>query len=353
MKIQNLQTPALIVDADVMAKNREAMKGILAASGVKLRPHYKSHKCARLAMMQLEDGAVGMTCAKLSEAMDLADAGIGDILIANQILQPEKIWQAALLAKVCRLTLCVDHAENVKMLSHAATAVGSELHCLVEYEIGMGRCGVSTEAEVCALARQIKEAPGLSFDGVQAYAGHLSHTVSYEERKEESEKNAQKLRSLLAALAEAGTPVNVLSGGSTGTCQIKAAEGLYTELQAGSYLVMDATYKELSLPFRNSLFIVATVVSAREDLVVIDAGVKSCGVDQGMPEPIGFRYEKIVASEEHFQIWKPSRSFSVGERMFLVPAHCCSTVNLYDKLYLCSRERILERIPVSARGCSK
>jgi 3-hydroxy-D-aspartate aldolase len=220
----------------------------------------------------------------------------------------------------------------------------------VEYEIGMGRCGASTEAEVCALARQIKEAPGLSFDGVQAYAGHLSHTVSYEERKEESEKNAQKLRSLLAALAEAGTPVNVLSGGSTGTCQIKAAEGLYTELQAGSYLFMDATYDCLGLPFKPSLFILATVVSVSNRIAVVDAGVKSCGVDQGMPIPVGFTVSEVVASEEHFQLHAPSKELAVGEKVLLIPAHCCSTVNLHNHIYLIEKERVVDRITVTARG---
>ena len=142
-----------------------------------------------------------------------------------------------------------------------------------------------------------------------------------------------------------------VSGGSTGTSIIKAVEGLYTELQAGSYLFMDATYHELGLPFAPSLFLLTTVVSVRDSLVVVDGGVKSCGVDQGMPLPVGFSVSKIVASEEHFQLHDPSEKFSVGDKICLMPAHCCSTVNLHDRIYLVDQGKVTDRYPVTARGC--
>ena len=144
-----------------------------------------------------------------------------------------------------------------------------------------------------------------------------------------------------------------MSGGSTGTAQIKAEAGVYTELQAGSYLFMDATYRNLGLPFQNSLLLLTTVVSQRDGLTVVDAGVKTCGVDQGMPQPLEGSVEQIVASEEHFQLHGWNVETRVGDRVKLIPAHCCSTVNLHDKIYLVDGDKVIDRILVTARGVGR
>ena len=353
MKLSGISTPALILDASLLRSNAQAMNRILEGSSLKLRPHYKSHKCASLAKWQIENGAVGMTCAKLSEAEDLCDAGIEDILIANQITDPAKVRRLADLANNCRLTVCVDDGENVAALSRAAQNAGSTVHCLVEFDIGMERCGVVTKEEVLSLAGQIASSSNLVFDGLQAYAGHISHVEDEKTRREMTEKNNEKLKELLAYLAENGVEVKTVSGGSTGTAEIKAMEGIYTELQAGSYLFMDATYKTLQLPFENALFVLTTVVSQRGNLCVVDAGVKTCGVDQGMPVPEKGSVEKIVASEEHFQLHGFSEQTKVGEKLRLIPAHCCSTVNLHDKIYLVDGEKVIDRISVTARGIGR
>lgn len=353
MNIERISTPALILDEKIYCKNISAMKTLLQGSGLKLRPHYKSHKCATIARKQIEDGAVGMTCAKLDEALDLADSGIEDILIANQIVDKKKLARLAELAGDCRLTVCVDNAENVQAIENAAALAGSTVHCLIEYEIGMQRCGVATKEEVATLAEKISKCSHLVFDGVQAYAGHISYTVSWEERKSATEANFKKIRELLAYLKERGFTVKTLSGGSTGTAEIKAKEELYTELQAGSYLFMDSTYKDLNLPFKNSLFILTTVVSVNDRLAVVDAGVKSCGVDQGMPQCVGFGVSEIVASEEHFQLHNPTKKLKVGDKVLLIPGHCCSTVNLHDKIYLVNDNKVVDRIAVTARGCCR
>ena len=350
MKITSLPTPALILDKAAFESNRAAMTALLKDSTLALRPHFKSHKCAAIAKMQMEDGAKGMTCAKLSEAEDLALSGIEDILIANQITDPQKISRLSHLAGCCHLTVCVDCEENIVALSRACATAGTTLYCLVEYEIGMERCGVETKEEVVRLAKIIDKAPNLVFAGVQAYAGHISHEPSLQARAALTEKNAEAIRALLAALQEEGVPAAILSGGSTGTSEIKAKEGLYTELQAGSYLFMDATYRDLALPFQNALFILTTVVSANEHMIVVDAGVKSCGVDQGMPVPLGFTVEKTVASEEHFQLHNPSKRYKVGDKLLLIPAHCCSTVNLHTEIFLADGEKVADRIPVTSRG---
>ncbi len=353
MKISGLSTPALILDANVFKENSEAMKTLLLNSTLKLRPHYKSHKCASIAKWQIEQGAIGMTCAKLSEAEDLCDAGIEDILIANQIVAPEKVRRVADLANNCHLTICVDNIENINALSIAAKNSGSTIYCLVEYDIGMERCGVTKKEEVLTLAKHILSCDNLVFDGLQAYAGHISHVEDISLRKEMTAENYKKLKELLLFLEENNVTVKTVSGGSTGTAEIKAIEGLYTELQAGSYLFMDSTYRNLSLPFKNSLFILSSVVSCRDGLTVVDAGVKTCGIDQGMPIPADGTVGEIVASEEHFQLHNYSEHVKTGDKIRLVPGHCCSTVNLHDKIYLIEGDKVIARIPVTARGIGR
>ncbi len=353
MYAEHLPTPALVLDEKILEKNMTAMKELLKGSSLALRPHYKSHKCAVLAKKQIEAGAVGMTCAKLSEAEDLALSGIENILIANQITDRAKIARLAQLAKTCRLTVCVDSADNVDALSRAATFAESTIYCLVEYEIGMKRCGVTTHEAALSLAKRISDAPNLSFEGIQAYAGHISHVVDRKERQTATEKNNADLRVLLKKLADAGLPAKTLSGGSTGSAPIKVMDSPYTELQAGSYLFMDATYRDLGLPFENSLFVLSTVVSQRDGLTVVDAGVKSCGVDQGMPVCRDFPSGEITASEEHFQITDLEGDLSLGDKLYLIPAHCCSTVNLYDHIYVLRDGKVVDRLSVSARGCSR
>ena len=353
MKIECLETPALIVDAKILEENIMAMDEILKESTLSLRPHYKSHKCASLAHLQIKNGAKGMTCAKLSEAIDLADCGIEDILIANQITEPRKIRRLADLAGCCRLTVCVDNIANIKELAVASRNAGTVIRCLIEYEIGMKRCGVTSKEEVLELVKEINKYESLVFDGIQAYAGHISHMENFEERKSSTEENFAKLKNLISYLKENGIEVNTVSGGSTGTAAIKARERIYTELQAGSYLFMDSTYKELKLPFKNSLFVLTTVVSKKDGLTVVDAGVKTCGVDQGMPEVLNNEAEEIVASEEHFQLHGLKNTVELGDKMMLVPGHCCSTVNLHDRIYLVRDGKVVDRIQITARGYGK
>ena len=351
MKIDQLPTPVLLLEESLFNKNRQTMKNIIAGSKLQLRPHYKSHKCAAIAHMQMADGAKGMTCAKLDEALDLADSGIEDILIANQITDPSKIVRGAILADSCRLTVCMDNEENIDAWERAAAYVRTRVHCLIEYEIGMRRCGAASEDEVLRLAEKIASCPHLVFDGIQAYAGHISHMESESARRSMAAENNRKISSLLARLSQAGAAFTTVSGGSTGTAAIKAKDSPYTELQAGSYLFMDACYARLSLPFENSLTLLSTVVSAKNGLTVIDAGIKSCGIDQGMPEPLDFAVCEVSASEEHFQLSHTGEKRSIGERIRLVPAHCCSTVNLHDRIYVVDGEKVVDRLSVTARGC--
>ena len=353
MQLNGLQTPALIVDKKKFEKNMQIMKALVDGSGIALRPHFKSHKSVAIAHMQIANGAKGMTCAKLSEAEDLADAGIDDILIANQVVEPQKIARLAYLANHCRLTVCVDNDKNIEDLDKAAALAGSTIYLYIEFEIGMQRCGITDPQEVLRLAKLIQSKNNLSFAGIQAYAGHISHMVDGKAREELTLHNHVKIRNLLKLLDENGVPVKEVSGASTGTVHYKVRENLYTELQTGSYLFMDAVYGQLGLPFENSLFILTTVVSKQENITVVDAGVKTCGVDQGMPSIVGATAQRIVDSEEHFQLHGLSENVQVGDKLLLIPGHCCSTVNLHDRIYMIEDDKVVDRIQITARFCGK
>ena len=357
MKLLDLPTPALVIDEELMLRNMSVAEGILEGKKSKLRPHYKSHKCAAIAHMQIQRGAVGITCAKLSEAEDLIFSGIEDVLIANEIVDPQKIMRAAQLAKLCHLTVCIDSIENAKKLSEAAVKADSLLYCYAEYDIGMCRCGVFDPQEYLQLAKALQELPNLEYMGIQAYAGHVSHMHTIEERRAETAKNSAKLRELIDLLEENGIAVRAISGGSTGTIDIKAEEGLYTEIQAGSYFMMDNTYRELALPYKNALYVLATVIHKRPGTAIADVGVKGLGMDQELPavlRPDGRQIDcGIDVHEEHMMIHNPSEELEVGDKLLIIPGHCCSTVNLYDKLYLYRDGKVTNRLDISARGKSQ
>jgi 3-hydroxy-D-aspartate aldolase len=354
MNVTQLETPALVVDMDALEENMRAMNALLMGTGIALRPHYKSHKCVAFAKMQIEAGAKGITCAKLSEAEDLIGAGIGDILIANQIVDEAKIARLAQLAKRCRLTVCVDDPENVRALSDAVKRTNATLHVLVEYEVGMNRCGVGTKEAFLMLAKAVDGSEGLVFDGIQAYAGHLSHEENREKREQAAEAVEARLRELIAHLKENGLAVREVSGASTGTVQFKRLGDVYTEIQAGSYLFMDAAYARLNPGFRHALHLYATVISTAGGRVITDLGLKSCSTDQGEPVFEGYPDATVRMSEEHAAFMAdPEKPVRIGDRLRAVPGHCCTTVNLHDRIHLTRGGEIVGCVPVTSRGKSQ
>lgn len=353
MRIDCLETPALLVDRDALDRNMERMRLILEKSGVALRPHYKSHKSTAIAHLQIQAGAKGICCAKVSEAEDLAMAGVEDILVANQVVEKSRIARLAWLAKGCRIAVCVDQAQNIRDLEQAAALADSRIHCLVEYEVGMGRCGVETPEAFADLARQVMDCPHLEFEGIQAYAGHLSHEPDGEIRRQESEKIEIRLRQLLDYLKQEGILVKEVSGASTATAALRGPDTVYTEVQAGSYLLMDSAYGQMGLEFEHSLTMLATVVSARPDLVVTDAGAKCMGADHGeilCPQLPG---AAVNLSEEHSAFSFSNHGLQPGDKVRLIPGHCCTTMNLNDVFYFVREERVLDCLPVTSRGKSQ
>jgi D-serine deaminase-like pyridoxal phosphate-dependent protein len=353
MRIDQLDTPALVLDMDTAERNIAAMRRVLEPSGIALRPHYKSHKCTHLAQLQIAAGAKGMTCAKLDEAEDLVLAGVEDILLANQITAPAKIERLAELARLCRLTVCADDADNIDALSRAAVHHGSTIYVLVEFDIGMGRCGVNTIEQFVPLARRIADASGLEFEGIQAYAGHLAHVIDIAEREKAAERIEASLTELKQAVEASGLTVKEVSGGSTGTAVLRKSGTAYTEHQAGSYLMMDATYGDLDLPFEQALYLIAGKVSAVNGRLTLDAGEKALSTDQAAPVLRDFPDWAVRLNEEHAKIAIPDGAAEYPDKYWIIPGHCCTTMNLHSYLTLIRGDRVVDRVPIVSRGRAK
>ncbi len=353
MKIKEIPTPALILDEEKFEYNLALMARLAKENGLDLRPHYKSHKCPEIARRQIELGAVGVCCAKLGEAIDLADNGVEDIFIANQITDLNKISELARLAGRVKLSVCVDSEENMLAIEKALEAERTFASLYIELDTGMGRCGVDEEG-VFALARLAKErCPRLNLVGIQAYSGHASHEYDSEKRKAQIEAAIHKLTHLISMLEGIGIKALKISGVSTGTLLDEAPFGIYNEIQVGSYIFQDSSYGRMELPFKHSLKILATVISTKPSRAVTDAGVKSCGVDQEAPEVDGFDGAKLELHEEHGIITKENHGLKINDRVCYIPGHCCSTVNLYRKIYLVKGDAVVREIAVVSSGRSQ
>lgn len=361
MGLEDIETPALIVDLDAFERNLRKMADFARAHGVALRAHAKAHKSADVARRQLEiGGAKGFCCQKLSEAEALVEAGLtADILITNQIIAPAKIARLVALSSRTMLRVCVDDRRNVEALSEAASAGGATLGCLVEIDVGQGRCGVAPGAVAATLAKAIQAAPGLRFDGLQAYHGAMQHAVDPQDRQRLFQGVLADVEVTLAALKDADLACRIVSGAGTGSFPLEAASGVYTELQCGTYCFMDAAYRlprgpagEQAVPFENALFLLTRVISAvRSGAVVCDGGHKSVAIDSGLPELVdvpGARY--VGASDEHGKIDDPEQLLGYGDLVRLIPGHCDPTCNLHDYL-VGVRGGVVETLwPVTARG---
>lgn len=354
--LAEIDTPALLLDHDKLLGNIRRMAEFFATRPAKLRPHAKTHKCVQIAKLQMKHGAVGITCAKLGEAEVLAAAGIPDILVANQVVGPIKIRRLAQLAGSCVLTIAVDDAANVGQIAAAAAAAGVTIRCLVEVNIGMGRCGVEPGEPALELARLVAASPGLRFAGLQAYEGHLQNVVPYDQRRQRARADMQLALDTRQLIEDAGLPVGVISGCGTGTHAITGVLKGVDEVQAGSYATMDAQYRKVGAPFENALTLLTTVISRpHPETAVVDAGLKTVSPEFGEPTVVmsGATYTEF--SEEHgtLQLIGAARELKIGDKIELVPAHGCTTVNLHDRLHVLQDGRLQEIWAVAARGCSQ
>ncbi|KUO75484.1 MAG: hypothetical protein APF77_22735 [Clostridia bacterium BRH_c25] len=342
MKIQNIETPALLLDIDVFNNNVNKMMEKLRNKKVKLRPHFKTHKCTEISKILIERGAKGITCSKLSEAEVLAEAGIQDILIANQIVDPVKIERLTQLSRKSKITVCVDCKENIDKLSEIAKKNGVVLFCLIEFDLGMSRCGVDTFEEVLELAKIINASDNLELEGIQAYAGHNSHVLDNEKREETAIHLENKIANLKKYLNDNNIKINQISGGSTGTSYIDANSDNYTELQAGSFVYMDREYTRLNSDYKCALTVLSSIISVHKDRIVTDTGAKSCSTEQGLPVIRELPEASIGLSEEHGTIKVKNHNYKLLDKISYIPTHCCTTINLYDKMYIVKDDEVLD-----------
>ncbi len=358
--IADVDTPALLLDLDAFEHNLDALDRAIAGRGVRLRPHSKSHKCPRIALIQMQRGAVGVCCQKVSEAEAMVDAGVRNVLVSNEVVGASKLARLARLAKRAEIGVLVDHPDAVTALAAAVQAAGSVVTVLVEVDVGAGRCGVLPGEPAAALTRHIVAQPGLRFGGIQAYQGGAQHMRTPAEREAAIAKAVAMVNDSIAAMQRSGIDVPLVTGAGTGTFLLEATSGTYGELQVGSYVFMDADYARNGDPanesvalFRQSLHILATVMSRPTGArAVVDVGLKAHSVDSGMPridDVPGATY--VRASDEHGVITlAEGTDLPLGSKLKLVPGHCDPTVNLYDWL-VCHRNGRVEDIwPIAARG---
>lgn len=360
MHLDQVATPALIVDLDAFEHNIAVLRERLRQAGMRLRAHAKTHKSADIAKYQLEHGgACGICCQKVSEAEALVAGGINDVLVSNQVVDPAKIERLAQMATRARVLVCVDDTGNIDDLSAAAQRQDASIECLVEIDCGAGRCGVEPGSAAVTLAQKISQSPGLVFAGIQAYQGAAQHIRDYAERGTAITAAAGHAAATVEALAAAGLACDIVAGAGTGSYCFEAASGIYNEMQCGSYVFMDADYQRVlgedGAPigeFKNSLFVWTSIMSkARPGHAVCDAGLKVMSAESGLPVVFGLDdLEYIGISDEHGVIADPNESLRLNDRLKLIPGHCDPTCNLHDWYVGVRGERVECLWPVSARG---
>jgi D-serine deaminase-like pyridoxal phosphate-dependent protein len=346
-----LDTPGLLLDLDVLDRNLARMQGECKQAGKALRVHFKSLKSGGLARYLAGKGATAFLCAKTNEAEVLVDAGITDVFVANQVIGPAKLARLARLAKRARIRLCVDDAGNIRQIGDAARAEGVTLEVLVEVDVGMNRCGVGPGEPVLELARLIQVEPGLRFVGLQGYDGHLQMLPDLVEKERRCRAGLDQLAQTRQLLEGAGLPVEVVTGAGTGTWSFAAAHPALTELQPGSFLLMDSIYHAVRPEFGCSLSILCTVVSRRPGWYVLDAGSKAISQDFGAPAIKGHPDEKVQRlAEEHAKVEDGGKGPRVGDRREVFPAHCCATMNLHRQVLAVRGGRVEAVWPIEASG---
>ncbi len=355
MKSRDIPTPALVVDLRAMERNIERMARYFAERHCKLRPHFKAHKTPAIARRQLAAGScTGLTVATIGEAELIAEQGVcDDVLIANEILGPGKAARAARVAKQIDLKVAIDSDETLDDLARAARAEGTEIGVLVEVNMIRVRCGVRRGEPALELARRVGETEGVRLRGLMGYEAHVMSIEDRAEREAEVARVMPRLLDTMQLVREEGLPCEIVSAGGTGTFDITGALEGITEIQAGSYVLMDTAYAKLDTPFELALSVLGTVLARhRPEICVADCGHKACTQDHGYPDVKGIDGAEVVfLHDEHASITLPPEStIRPGDRIELWPSHIDPTINLHDVLFAVDGDEVVEVWPVAGRG---
>ncbi|MGE5580271.1 MAG: DSD1 family PLP-dependent enzyme [Bacillota bacterium] len=374
--ISEIETPALVVDLDIMESNMDKMMQFLkdSGAGVGIRPHAKTHKTPEIAKKQMERGALGICCAKLGEAEAMAEGGLPDILIANQTIGEKKLQRLAALSKKTDLKVAVDTKENLLDISRASAAQGGKVGIVIEVDSGNHRGGVRTHADAVELAKLASTLPGVYYAGLMGYEGHAVFMPSLEERQKAAEESYDVLLGYRDAVKQgAGLDSGIVSAAGSGTYMFGGKRKGLTDIEAGSYIFMDARYGGTDgVDFRHSLAVLATIASHPEpQLYICDAGIKSMTEEFGLVTTLpSYGLKVFHMSEEHVSLRsteEPDRlpglvdldakygktapkPLKVGDKIMLIPSHCCTTVNLHDVIYAVRNGKVEDAWCVTGRG---
>jgi len=345
---------------DIAERNIRRMADYFSSKKANLRPHVKVHKSPFLARRQIEAGAKGVTCAKISEAEVMAKSGIDDILIANEIVGEDKIGRLAVLAKQCKLGVLVDNAENARQISKVASEANSRISLLVELNLGsqveniLDRCGVPPGLPALELARELTKLKNIEFKGLMGYEGSLRKFPDFQSRKEGAEKALRLVVETKNLLEDSGLNVDVVSCGGTMSHNIAGEFPGVTEVQAGSYVFMDTTYLQHGIDFEISLTLLTRVISRpRPDKIVVDAGLKAISADHGLPkvkEMPELELTALNAEHGHIRVARSSSGLERGDRLELLPSHVDTTVCLHDRYVVTRRGEVETTLEIPGRG---
>lgn len=362
-----LDTPCLMIDLDILEQNVRAMAMHAAAFGKQLRPHAKTHKCSRIAKKQVEAGCAGICVAKVSEAEVLVKNGFQGVLITSPVVTDYKIKRLMdCLSLDPDLLVVVDNPSNVMKLNEAAKERDLKLNILVDLDPGMGRTGVPYK-EGLKTGQLIASLPSLRLRGVQCYAGNVQHILSFEERERTSLSWMKQAAEVVHQFRQAGLPCDIFTGAGTGTYEIDCRIPELTDLQVGSYTLMDAEYLNIGSSqnpfhfekFPPALTLLATVISTNQSTyVTIDAGLKTLYKDGGTPyvlHPPGLELQYGWRGDEHGKITfkNASKELEIGKVVELVVSHCDPTVNLFDALHVIRNGTVTDVWPIDMRGKSQ
>lgn len=354
MKVHEIPTPALVVDVAAMQRNIKRAADYYAARPCKLRPHFKAHKTPEIARRQLAAGScTGITVATVGEAEVVARERLTDsVLIANEIVGPGKAARAAEVAKHVDLIVAVDSDFALDDLAAAAQRAGVEVGVLVDVNVGLPRCGIAPGEPAVELARRADKTPGVVLRGVMGYEGHVMSVRDRAEREERAAKAMDRLLSTVRMMRDAGLRCDIVSAGGTCTYDITGAMEGITEVQAGTYVLMDTSYLYDDLPFELAFTIHATVLSRpRPAQCAGDAGLKACATDHGNPAVRLDGAQVLFLSDEHCTLSIPAESaLQPGDRIELLPSHIDPTINLHDVLYAVEGDEVVGVWDVTARG---
>ncbi len=351
MNVDSVDTPALLLDLDAVERNLDAMAQLFATRRVKLRPHAKTHKTVTVAQMQLDRGAIGICVAKLAEAEVLAAGGIADLLITTEIIGAAKLWRLMALAAKCRPIVVVDNAGAARAMSDIAVACGLRIDVLVDIDVGQHRTGAKP-GDAVALGTAVAGLPGLRLRGLQGYEGHIQHVTTPEARAAANAAAMDILCAAAAAFATAGLSTEIVTTGGTGTGIFAAEYDAVTDVQPGSYTVMDAQYGDVEgVEFENALTLLTTVISLNDTWAVVDAGHKSLTSDAGPPRTRTLAATYALAGDEHGKLlFEGPPTVAIGDKVEIVPSHCDTTINLHDEYVVHRSGVLIGRWPIVNRG---